>query len=89
MDFYEALKSTNPNIKLLPWSTKDKRKLDNTNKALLQLQDPTPFFQGANPIESGRLYLNIRIATTSPEKVLLDMSPWTETYDARLHLANI
>ena len=55
MDFYEALRATNPNTKLLPWSTKDKRKLDNTTKALLKLQDLTPFFQGAKPIESEKL----------------------------------
>ena len=37
MNLQEALQATNTNTILLPWSTKDKRKLDNTTKAILKL----------------------------------------------------
>ena len=63
--------------------------MDNITKALSQLQDLIPLFQGAKSMESGKLYLNIQIVTTYLDKVLLDMSSWTEIYDAKLLIATI
>ena len=89
MDFYEVLRSTNPKTKPLLWSIKDKIKMNNTTEFLFQLQDLAPFFQGSKLMESGKLYSNIQIDTTSPKKLLLDISSWTEKYNAKLLMATI
>ena len=60
------------------------KKIDDLTNIPSQLKDLAPLSQGTRPIESIKIYLNIIIAITSPDNIILDMVSWIETYDTML-----